>query len=626
MGIHPPTADGLLPTLLVNRERPRKPLSLATLPPGVAVFVGVVLLRLIVLLRLTSSPFLLPARGDMHFYNDWALRILGGEWTDHLAFYALPLYAYGLAAIYWLFGYSPFVPGFIQACLEAGTATLLFQCSITLFRRNETGGAWIGATAAAGWAILQPAQAYAAILMPTAWLVFVYWLVVYQVIRCETLPRPYQWLLGGLLIGVMAMAVANVLFLVPLLVAAVLWKWNPRALSTSGIALAALLIGIGIGTAPAWIHNRFVAHDPVFLSAHSGINFWIGNNPYANGYPRFPPGLRAGQSALLQDSIAGAEAAAGRPLKRSEVSAYWSAKARHYIAQNPGAWLRLMALKLRNFWNAFPYDDVGIITNLREHGIIFPGPGFGLVAALGLAGMSVAVASIAASRWIAAAILLHMCSLLTVFVTDRYRLAAAPGLMIFAAYGLWLVFESCRDRKLKPLLAYLGALALATLFVSLPQRDPGPWALDAYNSGIQALEMNELARAERKLMLAHDYVPENAETNFALGNLRLAQGRPSEAERHYAATLALDHAHRGALSNLGVIQLQAGRWELAAQCFRSALATDPGDAKTHYLLAKAAAGAGDLATALSEIEQAIALNPAEPEFGAFRQELQQRPP
>jgi len=127
-------------------------------------------------------------------------------------------------------------------------------------------------------------------------------------------------------------------------------------------------------------------------------------------------------------------------------------------------------------------------------------------------------------------------------------------------------------------------------------------------------------------MLAHDYVPENAETNFALGNLRLAQGRPSEAERYYAATLALDRDHRGALSNLGVIQLQAGRWELAAQCFRSALARDPADARTHYLLAKAAAGAGDLATAAGEIEQAIALNPAVPEFGAFRQELQQRPP
>ncbi len=598
----------------------------ATWPLGVWVFLGVLLLRLIILSRLTASPFLLPTRGDMHFYNEWALRILGGQWTDHLAFYGLPLYAYALAAIYKLFGYSPFVPGLIQAGLEAGTATLLFQSSIRLFRNTGSGGRWIGLISATGWAIFQPAQAYAVILMPTAWLVFVYWFVVYQIIRQESLPRSGEWLLRGLLIGVTAMAVANVLILIPLLVAAILLKWRSPVLFSSGVALTALLIGIGIGTAPAWIHNRFLARDPVFLSAHSGINFWIGNNPRANGYPRFTPGLRAGQAALLHDSIAGAEAAAGRTLKRSEVSAYWSAQARQYIAENPGAWFKLLLLKLRNSWNAFQYDDLSIITTLREHGVIFPGPRFGLVAVLGLAGLSMAVVRIPTSRWVAAAILLHMCSLLPVFVTERYRLAAVPGLMLFAGYGLWLLFESCRDRKWGILLAYLGLLIPATLFVSWPQRDPGPWALDAYNSGIQALETNELARAEQKLLVAFAYVPENVETNFALGNLRLAQGRPGEAERYYAATLALDRDHRGAMNNLGVIQFEAGRWELAAQCFRSSLARDPADAKTHYLLAKTAIGAGDLSTALHEIEQAIALNPAEPEFAAFRQELQQRRP
>ena len=46
-----------------------------------------------------------------------------------------------------------------------------------------------------------------------------------------------------------------------------------------------------------------MAHDRVILSAHGGINFWIGNNPDANGYPRFPPGMRAGQAAMLEDSI-----------------------------------------------------------------------------------------------------------------------------------------------------------------------------------------------------------------------------------------------------------------------------------------------------------------------------------
>ena len=96
-------------------------------PPEVYVFVGVFALRLFVLVRLTESPFLLPDAGDSQFYNDWALRILKGQWTDHAAFYGLPLYAYLLAGIYKVVGYNPFVPGLFQAALEGGTAVLLYQ-------------------------------------------------------------------------------------------------------------------------------------------------------------------------------------------------------------------------------------------------------------------------------------------------------------------------------------------------------------------------------------------------------------------------------------------------------------------------------------------------------------------
>ena len=48
-------------------------------------------------------------------YNDWALLIMRGNWTEHTAFYGLPLYAYLLAGFYKICGYSPFVPGMLQA-------------------------------------------------------------------------------------------------------------------------------------------------------------------------------------------------------------------------------------------------------------------------------------------------------------------------------------------------------------------------------------------------------------------------------------------------------------------------------------------------------------------------------
>jgi hypothetical protein len=599
---------------------------------GLYVFAFVFLIRLIALARLTSSPSLLPTGGDMHFYDDWARQILNGRFTDHFAFYGLPLYAYLLAFLYKVFGYSPFVPGFLQACLDAGTATLLYQIALRTFQNDgapiRTHTKAIGLLAAAGWAFFVPAQAYSVILMPTAWLVFVFWFLVWQIIKAEHAFNPLCCLAYGALIGITATGIATILFLVPLVLAALLLKARSTTATRSpwldrGAAVALFFLGIGVGTAPCWVHNLVVARDPVFLSAHSGINFWLGNNPEATGYPHFP-GLHAGQSAMLKDSIELAEVAAGRSLKRSEVSDYWSAKARAYISTNFGAWLKLMCRKLGNFWNAFEYDDLSVIANLRQQGVLFPGLHFGIVAALAIPGLFFSFRAFPISRWVTAAIFLHMAAVLPVFVTERYRLAAVPGLLLFAAFGLWALWQNCFSSSYRSVVTYLGLLLATAILVTLPRKEPSLWAMEAYNSGRQALESNNLPLAELQLQRAHSYVPDNAETNFALGNLRLAQGDTTGAKSFYRAALQADDKHKGALNNLGVLALEERRWEMAIKFFQASIQSDPADAKTHYLLARAELENGDATTALSEIQIALRLQPEQPEFRALFDTIQAR--
>lgn len=599
---------------------------------GYYVFIGVLLIHLLAIARLSSSPFLLPSRGDMHFYNDWAQRILQGQLTDHRAFYGLPLYPYLLAFLYRVFTYNPFVPAFLQACLDAGTAVIIYVLARDIFQRSDhdvpNQAKLLGVIAACAWAFFVPAQAYTVILMPTAWFLFPFWLVVWRIAKNENAPAAKECLFLGLLIGVTAMGIATILVLLPLILAALLIKpkiGRRKRWQVFGLGATLCLAGVVAGTSPCWIHNYFVARDPVVLSAHSGINFWIGNNPIANGYPRFPPGLRAGQAAMLEDSIAVAESAAGHSLKRSEVSNYWSAKARSYISDNFGAWLKLIALKSRNFWNAFQYDDLSIITNLREQRIILPGLSFGIVAALGIPGMLLAWWLAPKSRWVTAAILLHMISLLAVFVTERYRLAIVPGLLLFAAFGLSVLWEDCVARKYRRPAVYAVVLLGSTIFVSWPQRDPALWALDAYNSGWQALESNNLMLAEKKLVLAYAYVPENSETNFALGNLRLAQRNSAEAERFYQSTLQLDPGHKGALNNLGVIALDERRFDAAEIWFQRAIDVESRNAKTHFLLAKTFLAEGKYAAAGVEIDRALELGPTQPEFAALRDKIPSSP-
>src|SRR5438874_2809107 len=505
----------------------RKLLSQFHLRPAHYVFGGVLLIRVVVLARLTASPYLLPTRGDMHFYDDWAQRILNGQLTDHLAFYGLPGYAYLLAALYKIVGYGPFIPALLQALLDAVTAVLIYKVSVGIFSGTGLRRAQIaGVVAAVGWAFFVPAQTYAVILMPTAWAVFIFWLIFGRIISHKNALTGWEALTLGLLLGLSATAIATILSLIPLLIGAIVLK---PAISTHSqfrtriSALVFLFLGAAAGTSPCWVHNCLIARDRVLLSAHSGINFWIGNNPAANGYPRFPPGLRAGQAAMLQDSIDAAESAAGHSLKRGEVSQFWSAKAHDYIANYPMAWLRLLGLKLHNFWSAFQYDDLSIITNLREQGVTLPGIYFGLFAALALPAMILTWNAAPLGRWITGAIFLQMLALLPVFTTERYRLPIVPGLAVFAAFGLVTLFSNFATGSLRPVLSYAMLLMVSTLFVSWPQREPSLWALDAYNSGWQALESGNLSLAERMLELARAYVPDNAETNFALGNLNAEQ-------------------------------------------------------------------------------------------------------
>lgn len=582
-----------------------------SLRPEHGVIAGAFLLRLIALLRLVSFGALKPSGGDMLFYQQWAERILHGQLTEHIAFYGLPLYAYWLAAIYKLAGTALFLPLLLQAAVDAMTAMLIYKIGETVFSRSESAPPKFAVPliAAIGWIFFVPAQAYSIVLMPTSFAVLVFWFAVW----CALRPSTGSYVASGLALGIGAMAVANVLLATPLLV------W--RAIVHRRIAaIAALLAAIVVGTAPCWIHNIFVARDPVFLSAHGGINFWVGNHPGANGYPHFA-GLRSGQTELLAQSIDLAEVAAGHPLKRSQVSAFWSAKARDFIFTQPVTWLALVGRKFANFWNAFEYDDIGVIQQLRRGNIIFPGLHFGIVASFALPGILFAWRAAPRSIVVSAAVFLSLVGLLALFITERYRLVAVPGLLLAAGFGLVEFGRTIATGNHRFTAIYLLLLAGCTGFVSIPRREPSLWAVSSYNAGRAALEAGDLATAENDLQRAHAYAPQNAETNFALANLRLAQGERSAAEQLYRRTLMLDRQHKGALTNLGVLALDKSDFEAAEMYLRQALTSAPRDAKAHFLLARALFARGDRDGAAREAQIAVALDPAQPEFKSLRAEI-----
>jgi tetratricopeptide (TPR) repeat protein len=527
----------------------------------------------------------------MAFYHRWAMRVLGGEWTDGRAFYGLPGYPFLLAGLYRLFGVQFVAVAALQSLLDAGTAVAVFLLArLCLGKPGREGspGGWPEKTRAAlpplaalAWAAYQPSAAFSLILMPSSWSVAAFWGTVLLVAsRRQTGAGAALGI--GFVAGLAATAVATVLAALPVAAAGILG--SPTAWRGRLAALAALAVGAAAGTSPCWLHNLLVARDPVFLSAHSGLNLYAGNHPGATGYPAAPAGMRATQAEMLADSIRLAEEEAGRPLRRGEVSRHWAEKARRWSGEHRAEWLALAGRKLANFWSAYEYDDLSALAIFRAYGLLAPGTTFAACALFGLPGLALALArGNRAARLAALGVLVPMAMLLPVFVTERYRLLAAPGLFVLSARFLQAAASACRPPR-PAALAGLGLLlAGAGVAVFRPGDRPRPPVHDLHNVGSAALKAGDLATAEAKLLAAGALRPGDAEIRFATGNLRARQGDFYRAKLAYRSAVELDPRHARAWHNLAAIALAEGRPDLAKKFVGNALALDPGDEGSRHL-------------------------------------------
>lgn len=106
---------------------------------------------------------------------------------------------------------------------------------------------------------------------------------------------------------------------------------------------------------------------------------------------------------------------------------------------------------------------------------------------------------------------------------------------------------------------------------------------------------------------------ERDEARFRFDRARsaLVSGRLDDALRDFQAAAALrEHSHDQV--GLGDVQLARGRWQLAAECYRRALATDAGDLLARLGQTQVLVAEGRAAAALPELERMLAEAPEDP--------------
>lgn len=449
------------------------------------ILLAAVILRIVYIMELTGSELSAELSMDSEFYRELALDIISGRGLPEGALTFNPLYPFFLSLVFAVFGSSLLATRIIQSLLGIITVLLVYQGSRKLAQGHRKGDLNVQAVALTAMAItaLYPQFIlYEGMILGSTLeillLVISFNLALSldrELVEGEPVKllsrRIKPWLIGGILglaCGAGAMGRPN-LFL--LLIAGIpLWliirNWMKRNWILPLIGFAA---GVVLILLPPTVYNYLNSGSFVPVTAHGGINFYIGNRPGTHGVYQPPEGIRGEMRGLIEDSRKRAEKETGRQMTDAETSDYYIDKAMDRISENPGGWIALLGRKLILFWNGIEVHDIPEVLYFSENLPVFNFPfiPFMIIAPLGLAGFIVLIRSGSYRSVIILFLGAAHLSILLFYLNSRYRLPIVPVIIALAAYLVaWLAREISKNRIKQAAVMLAVAMAVFLLISS----------------------------------------------------------------------------------------------------------------------------------------------------------------
>ena len=597
----------------------------------VAVFALALSARLYYLHEIRASPLFTAPVVDARTYTEDARYLSDVSFAGRPApFWQPPLYPVLLGVLFALAGDDLYLPRLIQAVVGALVCVLICLLGYRVF------GAGVGLGAGLAAALYGPLIYFGGELLPTVLACCLNLLVLLLAVGEGGWGRA---LAAGVLLGLSALAVANVLLFAPVLLGYLYWR--QRRLRRP----AFLLLGCALVLAPVAYRNWAVGGDLVLISHNAGINFYIGNNADYAQTTRIRPGRAWAELVEMPERRSGIE-------QPSAKSRYFFAQSWQYITSAPLDFLGLLAYKSYLFLRGdeiprnrdlyFARNDSSLLSSLLwKKGLAFP---FGLVAPLALLGLCAFLRSPSSpeGRLLALFVACYALSVVLFFVTGRYRLPAVPVLLLFAACGVRALWH-----RPWPALAALAAL-LVFCNVATGAMDQQGDAHEHYYLGYAYEERDMPAHAARhyRLALARDanfaepllalaalhgeakrygkaidlyrrYLktrPHDADVRFLLGHTALLARRYDAASAAYSEVTAVRPNWAAAHGGLGYALLMADQPQRAARAYSRTLELNPDSTLVRYQLARLYAEQGQNRAAIAEFEQLVQREPHVPEY------------
>lgn len=543
-------------------------------------------------------------------YDLWAKRIIQQGLFYTSPFYGMPLYAFFLAFIYKTISLNLWVVRIIQMILGALNCLLIYLIGKKFF--NDKIG-FLSSIIAASYVML---IFYEVILMPVTLIIFLNSILILSFLELMERSVKRNFIFFGVIAGVAGLAEPGIfLFIIGLILALFFCLKNKTKTEVAFLSFI-LMVGMCLILSLNIWRNYAFQKDLILVSAHSGINFYIGNNPQASGYGDIPLFLRPSQKGHLEDAKLIAQEKLKRRLLPSEVSRFWFKQGLNFIKNQPKVFLKLSLKKLFIFWQRFEPVDSVEFTFLEGNNLFLflMLNSFGLISPLCLLGMFLAFKKFRQLFILYLLIFSQMLAAVLFFVTARYRLAVVPVMIVFCAYCLYWFYLKLKQNQFSKL--SFGFLIFIGLFMITNYKSPnyqGSSFFSAfnkhYNLGIVNLQNGSFVNAIKELKSAIKISPQDYLAHFALANSYYSAKNFDLAIKEYKAAIFLNPRFIDAHFNLGHLYQNMSRFNEAEEEYHEVLNLAPDSLDALYKLAALYKSEGKFKQAIEHFEIIQAIDP-----------------
>jgi 4-amino-4-deoxy-L-arabinose transferase-like glycosyltransferase len=541
---------------------------------------------------------------DSHSYFLWAKDIETSDMLGSKVFMKWPFYAYFLGFLFRAFGENIFFVYLIQFVLGSISSTLVYFITKRIFNRAC---AFIAAMLYVSYG---PPIFYEGRLIYVSLSIFLDLLFLLFLLCKQRHLSKINLFLCGIFLGICVITQGNILIFGILSIFWLLWLEQPRLQAILNKFIY-FLFGLSLIIGAVTLRNYIVEKDFVLIVGNIGVNFYIGNNPEANGRFFCPRFFKSSQEGIFRDSRIMAEVEAGKNLKASQVSGFWFKKSLEFIKKNPLAYFVLLGKKFiylfspDEFIHDNDYFSSGNIPRVFK--ILFMDLRF--ILPLCILGLIINLKNFKQTGLLYFFLITLSFSIIMFFVVTRYRVAIVPVMAIFASSAIMAMWDAVLKKKIIKISAFLLILILLSLYFIFIGKTAYPghnYSFRNYSSNINDavyyIYKGEYNNAVKKLNAIQ---PPTDYSIFCLGIVAYYSKDFETAETRFKESIGLNPYLIDAYYNLGIIYNRQNRFAEAKKMLERFVSMDPDNYSGHIVLAQSYKGLGEFEKAREELGLAL---------------------